>query len=86
MEEEMKKFVDELLCKQDNPYDQPKDPRPYQRFRHIRSIVQDRIYNKYKGEKWFQEYRPEVIGAVVEAIVTVLYLQSLEKDSPTYDK
>lgn len=73
-------FIDELLCKQANPYDILKDPKPYQKYKNIDVLVQNEIFDRLKDMKWFQEYRPDIQRVVSLAVAATLYVQSLSHD------
>lgn len=74
-------FVDELMCKQTDPYDSLKDARPYHTYNAIENFVSNDIYEEMKGSRWYQEHRSNIEVIIANAIVRTLYYQELAKEA-----
>lgn len=76
-DKDYKKFIDDMLCKQDNPFDYPKDPIPYQTYRRDSALIIDELHEKLKGSRLYQENKHEIWDIIKQAIMLHLYIQSL---------
>lgn len=73
-------FIDELFCKQNNPYEPIKDASPYHRYRNLCALVNNEIHEKMKGDRFYEENKHELWRVVENTVAATLYIQSQIKD------
>jgi len=73
-------FIDELLCKQNNPYEPVKDAKPYYRYRNLCALVNNEMNEKMKGNRFYEENKRELWKVMENTIAATLYIQTQIKD------
>ena len=73
-------FMDDLLCKQENPYDKLKDAKPYHKFRNLAALVNGEMHEQMKGAKFYEENKHDLWRIIDMTVAAVLYVQSQIKE------